>query len=121
MHMNEPSLSSSGVVRDVETPREESGRATKAPRLDAPDQQMMLVSQDVKVVNSVCQILSLDHEDEPNPTYFEQGELDDLESYDAALELEDNDALDSSIDDASISDMVDRLCRPYDSQEPDIP
>ena len=119
--MNDPSLSSSGVVRDVDTPREESGRATKVPRLDAPDQQMMLVSQDVKVVNSVCQILALDHEDEPNPTHFEQGELDDLENYDAALELEDNDALDSSIDDASISDMVDRLCRPYGSQEPDIP
>ena len=32
-----------------------------------------------------------------------------------------NDALDSSIDDANMSDMVDRLCRPYGSQEPDVP
>ena len=119
--MNESSFASSGVVRDADTPREESSRATKAPRLDAPDQQMMLVSQDVRVVNSICQVLSLDHEDEPNPTYFEQGELDDLENYDAALELEDNDALESSIDDASMNDMIDRLCRPYSSQEPDVP
>ena len=47
---------------------------------------MMLVSQNVEVVNSICQVLSVDHEDEPNPTYFEQGELDDLENYDAVLE-----------------------------------
>ena len=118
--MNESSFASSGVVRDADTPREESSRATKAPRLDAPDQQMMLVSQDAKVVNSICQVLSLDHEDEPHPTYFEQGELDDLENYDAALEPEDNEALESSIDDASMNDMIDRLCRPYSSQEPDV-
>ena len=72
--MNHPSLTSFGVVRDADTPREESGRATKVPLLAVPDQQMMVVSQDVKVVNSICQRPSLDHEDEPNPTYFEQGE-----------------------------------------------
>lgn len=55
--MNVPSSTLSGVVRDADTPREESDRATKAPRLDAPDQQMMLVSQNVEVVNSICQVL----------------------------------------------------------------
>ena len=109
----------SGIVRGGDTPREESSRATKAPRLDAPDQQMMLVSQND--VQSVCQVLSLDHEDEPDPTHFEQGELDDLEDYDVGLELEENDALNLDVDEADMSDSIDRLCMPYTSHEPDVP
>ena len=117
--MSETPAAPSGIVRGDETPRVESNRASKAPRLDAPDQQMMLVSQND--VQSVCQVLSLDHEDEPNPTHFEQGELDDLESYDVRLELEENDALNSDVDESDMSESIDRLCMPYTSHEPDFP
>ena len=99
--MSETPSMPSGNIRGGDTPREESSRATKAPRLDAP--------------------LSLDHEDEPNPTHFEQGELDDLEDYDVGLELEENDALNPDVDEADMSDSVDRLCMPYTSHEPDVP
>ena len=64
--MSETPAMPSGVIRGDDTPREESIRASKAPRLDAPDQQMMLVSQNN--AQSVFRVLSLDHEDEPNPT-----------------------------------------------------
>ena len=36
------------------------------------------------------------------------------------MELEDSDALESIIDDANMSDIVDSLCRPYSNQEPDV-
>ncbi len=44
--MNGTPPMSSGVARGEDAPREESDRALKAPRLNAPDQQMMLVSQE---------------------------------------------------------------------------
>ena len=92
--MNETPPMSSGVARGEDAPHEESDRALKAPRLNAPDQQMMLVSQECESAKLVCQVLALDHEDEPNPTHFEQGELDDLpQDYDVGLELEEDDAL----------------------------
>ena len=102
----------SGVVRGDDTPREESNCASKAPRLDAPDQQMMLVSQEFASAGSVCQVLALDHEDEPSLTHFEQGELDDLEDYDVGLELEENDALNPDVDESDMNDFIDWLCRP---------
>ncbi len=119
IEMSESPAMPSGIVRGDETPREESNRASKAPRLDAPDQQMMLVSQND--VQSICQALSLDHEDEPNPTHFEQGELDDLEDYDVGLELEENDALNPDVAESDMRESIDRLCMPYTSHEPDIP
>ena len=76
---------------------EDSDRGAKAPRLNPPDQQMMML-RDMIVGGdfSVLQALSLEHEDEPNQTYFEPNELDDLEAYDNDLSLEyeyDDDAL----------------------------
>ena len=111
----------SGIVRGDDTPREESNCASKAPRRDAPDQQMMLVSQEVASVGSVCQVLALNHEDEPNPTHFEQGELDDLEDYDVGLELEESDALNPDVDESDMNESIGRLCRPYTSQDPVVP
>ena len=110
----------SGVVRGDDRPCEEPTHASKAPRLDAPDQQMMLVSQEFASAGSVCQVLALDHEDEPNPSHFEQGELDDLENFDVGLELEENDALNPDVDESDMNESIDRLCRPYTSQEPDV-
>ena len=119
--MSETPAMPSATIRGDDTPREESNRALKAPRLDAPGQQTMLMLVSQNVMQSVCQVLSLDHEDEPNPTHFEQGELDDLEDYDVCLELEENDALNADFEESEMSDSVDRLCMPYTSQEPDVP
>ena len=63
--------------------RERSDRAAKAPRLDAPDQQMMKISHPF---GSLKQVLEVEHEDEPNTTYFEEEEVDNLELYDDQLD-----------------------------------
>ncbi len=82
---------------------------------------MMLVSQECESAKPFCQVLALGHEDQPSPTDFEQGELDDLEHYDGGLELEEDDALEAEIDDSKLNGLVDRLCRPYSSEEPNVP
>ena len=63
--------------------RESSDRAAKVPRLDAPDQQMMQISHPF---GSLKQVLEVEHEDEPNTTYFEDEEVDNLELYDDQLD-----------------------------------
>ncbi len=75
---------------------------------------------------SVLQALSLEHEDEPNQTYFEPNELDDLEAYDNDLSLEyeyDDDALQVGDPTSSNDDMENRvkqLRRPYTNNEPSL-
>lgn len=73
---------------------------------------------------SILQALALEREDEPNQTYFERNELDDVEAYDEDLH---SDAEFNSTPTESVSvglgkgDMENRikmLCRPYGSQEP---
>ena len=81
------------VVRERDdTHHEDSDRVAKAPRLNPPDQQMMML-RDLAVGSdsSVLQALSLEHENEPNQTYFESNELDDLEAYDNDLNFEHDD------------------------------
>ena len=68
---------------DDDENREISTRAAKAPRLDAPEQQLMPISQSA---GSLMQVLEVEHEDEPNSTYFEEDEVDNLEMYDDPLD-----------------------------------
>ena len=56
-------------------------RAAKAPRLDAPEQQLMSISHSLGSV-----VLEVEHQDEPNSTFFEEDEVDSLEMYDDELE-----------------------------------
>ena len=115
------------VVREGEdVEHEESDRAAKAPRLSPPDQQMMMLS-DMAVGGdfAILQALSLEHDDEPNPTYFESNELDDLEAYDHDLDFEnqndDDDGLQAGDPTSTSNDMEERvkqLCRPYSKNEP---
>ena len=77
--MEDPPL----VRGDDDDSRESSTRAAKAPRLDAPEQQLMHVSHSG---GSVMQVLEAEHEDEPNSTFFEEDEVDNLEMYDGQLD-----------------------------------
>eukprot|EP00434_Breviolum_minutum_P041002 symbB.v1.2.036458.t1/scaffold5151.1/size30365/2 len=100
--------------------RELSTRAAKAPRLNAPDQQLMHVSHSP---GFVMQVLEVEHEDEPNSTHFEDFEVDSLETYDEQLdEFYDDEYLEPAPDqvDAALDEMISRLCRPYSTQEPSV-
>ena len=102
------------------TPRESSDRAAKAPRLDAPDQQMMQISHPF---GSLKQVLEVEHEDEPNTTYFEDEEVDNLELYDDQLDDFDyTKSLDFEPDqvDPSLDEMISKLCKPFSTQEPSV-
>ena len=117
---------SPAVIREGDdTQHEDSDRAAKSPRLTPPDQQMMMLRDMIAGGDfSVLQALSLEHEDEPNQTYFEPNELDDLEAYDNDLnfEYEDyDDALQVGDPTSANDDMesrVKQLCRPYTNNEP---
>ena len=114
--MQEPPLSR-GPEDDT---RESSDRATKAPRLDAPDQQMMQISHPF---GSLKQVLEVEHEDEPNTTYFEDEEVDNLELYDDQLvDFDYTKSLDFEPDqvDPSLDEMISKLCKPFSTQEPSV-
>ena len=114
--MQEPSL-----TRGPEDgTRESSDRAAKAPRLDAPDQQMMKISHPF---GSLKQVLEVEHEDEPNTTYFEDEEVDNLELYDDQLDDFDyTKSLDFEPDqvDPTLDEMISKLCKPFSTQEPNV-
>ena len=100
--------------------RESSDRAAKAPRLDAPDQQMMQISHPF---GSLKQVLEVEHEDEPNTTYFEDEEVDNLELYDDQLDDFDyTKSLDFEPDqaDPTLDEMISKLCKPFSTQEPNV-
>ena len=100
--------------------RESSDRAAKAPRLDAPDQQMMKISHPF---GSLKQVLEVEHEDEPNTTYFEDEEVDNLELYDDQLDDFDyTKSLDFEPDqvDPTLDEMISKLCKPFSTQEPNV-
>ena len=114
--MQEPPLSR-GPEDDT---RESSDRAAKAPRLDAPDQQMMQISHPF---GSLKQVLEVEHEDEPNTTYFEDEEVDNLELYDDQLDDFDyTKSLDFEPDqvDPTLDEMISKLCKPFSTQEPNV-
>ena len=114
--MQEPPLSR-GPEDDT---RESSDRAAKAPRLDAPDQQMMKISHPF---GSLKQVLEVEHEDEPNTTYFEDEEVDSLELYDDQLDDFDyTKSLDFEPDqvDPTLDEMISKLCKPFSTQEPNV-
>ena len=114
--MQEPSLTR-GPEDDT---RESSDRAAKAPRLDAPDQQMMKISHPF---GSLKQVLEVEHEDEPNTTYFEDEEVDNLELYDDQLDDFDyTKSLDFEPDqvDPTLDEMISKLCKPFSTQEPNV-
>ena len=114
--MQEPPLSR-GPEDDT---RESSDRAAKAPRLDAPDQQMMQISHPF---GSLKQVLEVEHEDEPNTTYFEDEEVDNLELYDDQLvDFDYTKSLDFEPDqvDPSLDEMISKLCKPFSTQEPSV-
>ena len=114
--MQEPPLSR-GPEDDT---RESSDRAAKAPRLDAPDQQMMKISHPF---GSLKQVLEVEHEDEPNTTYFEDEEVDNLELYDDQLDDFDyTKSLDFEPDqvDPTLDEMISKLCKPFSTQEPNV-
>ena len=114
--MQEPPLSR-GPEDDT---RESSDRAAKAPRLDAPDQQMMKISHPF---GSLKQVLEVEHEDEPNTTYFEDEEVDNLELYDDQLDDFDyTESLDFEPDqvDPTLDEMISKLCKPFSTQEPNV-
>ena len=100
--------------------RESSDRAAKAPRLDAPDQQMMQISHPF---GSLKQVLEVEHEDEPNTTYFEDEEVDNLELYDDQIDdLDHTEFLEFEPDqaDPTLDEMILKLCRPFSTQEPNV-
>ena len=100
--------------------REPSARAAKAPRLDAPEQQLMHISHPS---GTLMQVLEVEHEDEPNSTFFEEDEVDSLELYDSQLEEFDYTEsleLESDQEDPSLDEMISKLCRPYSTQEPNL-
>ena len=99
---------------------EPSARAAKAPRLDAPEQQLMHISHPS---GSLMQVLEVEHEDEPNSTFFEEDEVDNLELYDSQLEEFDyTESLEFEPDqvDPTLDEMISKLCRPYSTQEPNL-
>ena len=99
---------------------ESSDRAAKAPRLDAPDQQMMQIAHPF---GSLKQVLEVEHEDEPNTTYFEDEEIDNLELYDDQIdELDHTECLEFEPDqaDPTLDEMILKLCRPFSIQEPNV-
>ena len=72
---------------------------------------------------SLKQVLEVEHEDEPNTTYFEDEEVDHLELYDDQLDDSDyTKSLDVEPDqvDPSLDEMISKLCRPYSTQEPNV-
>ena len=100
--------------------REPSARAAKAPRLDAPEQQLMHISHPS---GSLMQVLEVEHEDEPNSTFFEEDEVDNLELYDSQLEEFDyTESLEFEPDqvDPTLDEMISKLCSSYSTQEPNL-
>ena len=100
--------------------REPSARAAKAPRLDAPEQQLMHI---LHPSGSLMQVLEVEHEDEPNSTFFEEDEVDNLELYDSQLEEFDyTESLEFEPDqvDPTLDEMISKLCKPYSTQEPNL-
>jgi len=99
---------------------ESSDRAAKAPRLDAPDQQMMQISHPF---GSLKQVLEVEHEDEPNTTFFEDEEVDNLGLYDDQLnDLDHTEFLEFEPDqaDPTLDEMISKLCKPFSTQEPNV-
>ena len=101
------------------TTRDAPDRAAKTPRLDAPDQQMMQIS---------IWIRQIEHEDEPNTTYFEDEEVDNLELYDdqlgrtKSLDFDDTKSLGFEPDqaDPTLEVMLSKLCKPFSIQDPNV-
>ena len=72
---------------------------------------------------SLKQVLEVEHEDEPNTTYFEDEEVDNLEFYDDQLDDFDyTKSLDFEPDqvDPSLDEMISKLCKPFSTQEPNV-
>ncbi len=65
----------------------------------------------------VLSVFGMEHEDEPNTTWFEEEDIDMMEEYDDMLKDEGEDV---EFPTSDIDSNIDKLCRPFSKHEPEL-